>query len=445
MRIQFQDARRDRGSTLVLVVVLAGVAGLVAAASLNLASQRNLMATRSAAWNHAMAVAEAGIEEGLTQIQYGNNGSNGWALTEGYYLKSQLDPFGDNSAYYSVVITAANPPVITAAGYVWAPLKQGYIHRTVEVTTCNRGQFPYGMLAKGQISINGGSLLDAFDSSDPRYSTGGMYDPTKRLDNVKVATTSTISKAITISGGSQVYGSIASGPGAGTLSLSGGSAVGDASFVTNRLNAGQIEAGHSATNLNTSIPEVSPPYNFGPAPPRPANFKFQGTNYTYVLGQVGANSNYFNGSFSMVAGQSMLVTNAATFYVTGDFTISGGSFIYIAPGASLAIYVGTTDTSANNRISLLGGGVQNDTGVAANFSVNGLPSVKTAAYSGNSEFIGTCYAPEAELTLSGGTDCAGAFVAKTISLNGGMNFHYDTALGGGTGLLKYIIASWREL
>jgi hypothetical protein len=55
------------------------------------------------------------------------------------------------------------------------------------------------------------------------------------------------------------------------------------------------------------------------------------------------------------------------------------------------------------------------------------------------------YTPDAALTISGSSACVGAFVASTITMSGGMNFHYDEALGGGSGFLKFIIASWREL
>jgi hypothetical protein len=141
----------------------------------------------------------------------------------------------------------------------------------------------------------------------------------------------------------------------------------------------------------------------------------------------------------------MVVTNDATLYVTGDFTVGGSGYIYIAPGASLTIYAGTTNAGGNNKIDISGSGVANGAGNAADFAIFGLPSVKTTNYSGSSEFIGTSYTPEADLTLSGSTDCIGAAVASTITLSGGMNFHYDAALGGGAGVLKYMITSWREL
>jgi Putative Ice-binding-like adhesive domain len=137
-------------------------------------------------------------------------------------------------------------------------------------------------------------------------------------------------------------------------------------------------------------------------------------------------------------------STTAAFYVTGDFVISGSGFVYIAPDGSFTLHVGTTDASGSDSVTISGNGVANGTQSAANFPIICLPSVKTVTYSGNSEFIGTLYAPIANLTMSGGSDGVGALVAKTVTFSGGMNFHYDECLGG-AGFLKYVVMSWREL
>jgi hypothetical protein len=54
-------------------------------------------------------------------------------------------------------------------------------------------------------------------------------------------------------------------------------------------------------------------------------------------------------------------------------------------------------------------------------------SLRAATYSGSAQFIGVFNSPDANVTMSGG-----------------MNFHYDEALGGRGGV-TYIAASWREL
>jgi len=46
--------------------------------------------------------------------------------------------------------------------------------------------------------------------------------------------------------------------------------------------------------------------------------------------------------------------------------------------------------------------VSNPSGQAKNFQYFGLPSNKTINFSGNATFAGVIYAPQADLTMSGG-------------------------------------------
>ncbi len=70
------------------------------------------------------------------------------------------------------------------------------------------------------------------------------------------------------------------------------------------------------------------------------------------------------------------------------------------------------------------------------------------ALSGNDQFLGTIYAPTADLSLSGGgsntLDYQGAVAVKTISMNGKFNFHFDENLKRSGPVRGYQIASWAE-
>jgi choice-of-anchor A domain-containing protein len=84
-------------------------------------------------------------------------------------------------------------------------------------------------------------------------------------------------------------------------------------------------------------------------------------------------------------------------------------------------------------------------GQAKNFSLYGLPTSTAISYAGNSAFIGTIYAPQATVSLVGTSDAMGAFVAKDMSLSGGMGIHYDEALRGNPKEGRYLVASWQEI
>lgn len=440
MKPSLQNARS--GSTLILVCLVVGGACLLVGSYLGLALQRNKVALRSMAWNQAMAVAEAGIEEGLAQIQYSTTPSGGWTLSGGSYGKTRSNPFSDPNTQFTVLFSTNDPPTITATGYVRAPLLATYIKRIVQVATAKgTNLYPYGLKAKAGITLSGGASADSFDSSDPNYSTNGMYIPTRHKDNAYLVSESASAGTINVGTG-KVFGYVETGAGVGTVTLSGG-AVGDNNWVSNLVSTITPETGHALTNYNQDILDVALPTGLSSAPvgPTSGSYSVGGTNYTYLFGNV---TNYWSGNFSIPAGNSLVVTGHATWYITGSFTMSGSAFAYLTSNSSLTIYVGTTNTSANNSVTVSGGGIANGTGYAGNLAIYGLPSVKSATFSGSAMYVGTGNVPEAKITISGGAGAAGAFVGDSVTISGSGGFHYDENLGG-TPYPKYTVVSWREL
>jgi hypothetical protein len=273
-----------------------------------------------------------------------------------------------------------------------------------------------GLTAKGQISLFGGGVVDSFNSADPNYSTGGQYDPAKRKANARVLTDLGGTNAVAISIGMPVYGSVVAGPG-GTFTVTSNGSIGDIAYIAS--NPGTVEVGHAAFDANVQLSDVAIPSGFGTGvAPLPGAYTYHGTNYSYMLGT----GNYSTPSFSLNGGIEMVVTGTAALYVNGSFTTSGSSFIYISPGASLAIYLGGPSATIS------GSGIVNGTGSAANCSVYGLPSCTFMTFSAASSFTGVVYAPEASLAFTGSVSVVGAFSANTISLSGTTGFHYDESL-----------------
>ena len=132
---------------------------------------------------------------------------------------------------------------------------------------------------------------------------------------------------------------------------------------------------------------------------------------------------------------SIIVTGDAALWVTGDVNLSGGGYIQIMPGARLRLYVG-------GSASFSGGGIVNSTGFAANLSIIGLSSSTSVSFSGNSDFAGTINSPQAAITVGGGASIYGAFIGRTVRLNGTPTLHYDQALAAPTGL---IVTGWKEM
>ena len=79
----------------------------------------------------------------------------------------------------------------------------------------------------------------------------------------------------------------------------------------------------------------------------------------------------------------------------------------------------------------------------------GLPNNTSVDVSGNGTFTGVLYAPSAAMSLSGGgssdEDFTGAAIAKTVTMNGHFNFHYDEALKKFGPFRGFIVTSWNEM
>jgi hypothetical protein len=409
-------------------------------------------------------VIEAGLEDALSQLNtHGstNLACDGWTVTaDGIYYPSTVKrTVGDN--YYVITITNFNQgssnnfPIIESRGYVNMPVlvssanqpflgvlgspsvtTSGSLIRGVRCTTKPEYVFSKGMVAKGQIDLKGNNIkTDSFDSTDPTYSTNGLYTQSKAKANGDVATDSGLTNSLNV-GNANVWGHVSTGPG-GSVDIGPQGCVGDTNFQAQASNNGKIEPGYFTDDMNVDFPDVKVPFSGGFTP---SNGQVGGTNYDYVL----SGGNYRNSSsFSMDSTKKMIVTGNSSWYVGGNFSLSGNATIIIAPGASLKLYV-------NGSTSIGGNGIANQSGNAMNFMYYGTTNNTSISLSGNASFIGTIYAPSAALTLNGGGlstlyDFTGASITSTVQFDGHVNFHYDEALGKLGPFRGFIVTSWNEL
>jgi hypothetical protein len=428
------STNRCHGNVLLTILLTTGTLGMALTSYLTLTSSQSRSTMRSQYWNMAIPVAEAGIEEALTQLYHSegtNFTDNGWTHVGGGYRKTRT--MGQNS--YTTEISADLNPVITSVGSVLNPASGTYLQRAVRVETRRDSMFMMGMVAKGQIDLLGNNIqTDSFDSGDPAHSTGGRYDVAKRKDNGHVATNSGLTNSLSV-GNADIYGRVATGPG-GSVSVGPNGGVGNLAWH----GAGNhgIQPGYATDDMNVTFPDVQPPFSGGAFTPNSGSIG--GTNYTYVL----SGGNYQMSSLSMSGQQKMAVTGDSVLYVTGNASMSGQAQIIIGPTANLKLYVGGATASLGGN-----GIVNNSYGNSTNFFYYGLPSNTSLSFSGNAAFTGVIYAPGADFTLGGGGstpyDFVGASVTKTVRMNGHFKFHYDEALGRIGPYRGYIVTGWNEV
>src|SRR5258706_16103595 len=109
MRIRFQKQKREQGGVLMVTFFIACFIGIALCSSLLLVSSQNTLVVRSQAWNAALAMAEAGAEEALAQLNPGataetitvDSTANGWGAPSGAFYGPLTAPLTNTS--YTIV------------------------------------------------------------------------------------------------------------------------------------------------------------------------------------------------------------------------------------------------------------------------------------------------------------------------------------------------------
>ncbi|MBI3850609.1 MAG: hypothetical protein HY298_10120 [Verrucomicrobia bacterium] len=436
MKIYFCKQSRLGGSVLMMTMIVTTIVGIALASYLYLIRFQNISVVHSQAWNASLAVAEAGVEEALAQLNSGvkiglplNWSGNGWIQSGSNYVAPQR---ALGSSYYNVKILPGSTAVIYSTGYTAVTYSGVTAARVVRVTATNQSLFSVAMAAQKTIDLIGNDIaIDSYDSTDSRYSTGGYYDPTKSRDHADVATNNGLTNSFS-AGNANIKGRIRTGP-SGSPSIGPNGSVGSSAWVDGG-NKG-IENGWFSDDFNYQFPDVDPPFAPGSGA-TPKGGIYNGTNYTYIMGT----DNYSLSTLSMKTGDKMLVAGDAVLYITGNVTMLGSAEIIVAPGASMKFYVG----GASADVTLV-----NTAGSPFAFQYYGLPSNTSLTWGGNDEYVGTVYAPSATFTMGGGgnniRDFQGSCVAGAVKMNGHFNFHYDESLARNGPSLGYVASSWSEL
>ena len=442
MRIPHNLKNQQAGGVLVITLLVTGVIGFSMASYLKLAQATVMANSRSADWNTALPMMEAGVEDALAHLNKNDTNyvRDGWQLSYGsYVVKREL-----RDSYYQVSIVATNKlkPVIEATGYALQRSGHGrganaakYVSRKVRVFAERQPKFKKGMVTKGNIDLSGNNIAtDSFDSGDPLFNTGGKYDPAKKKDKGDIATNASIINSLAV-GNANIMGTIATGPG-GVPAIGANGTVGNKAWVTSGKIG--IMPGAFTDDMNVAFPDVEVP--IGPWLPAPIGGVVGGVMYDRII----TTGNWIFSGSTALSGK-VLITGNATVLVTSSIGFSGSGKLTIATNASLKLYA----DCASATIS--GGGVVNAAGNALNFQYFGTPKNTSVSISGNGTLTGVVYAPNADFTLVGGggagsaTDFSGASMTKSVKMAGHFNFHFDENLLRNGASEGYTVTAWNEI
>jgi hypothetical protein len=284
MKINVFKRMKQRASALLTALVICSIFSLFVVYYLSLIEQQNVLNTRSQTWNMAIAITEAGVEEGLENLN--DNGNNlaqaPWSFLGGStYYRSNTLPDGSS---YTVFITNSTPnPVVVARAYVqpnsFLSVAQNFsagffaaagvsttpntVTRAVRVNCARTSLFRAPLVAKRNINLNGNNIMtDSFNSCDPSKSVNGQYAPGIAGDHGDIA--SNLGVIDSISGGNaNIYGVAHTGTndfGQPTVSIGPNGAVGSHAWQAN--NKG-LEDGWVLEDANFTFPDTTFPTTSG--------------------------------------------------------------------------------------------------------------------------------------------------------------------------------------
>src|ERR1041385_9173009 len=277
MKLKLSAKARQLGAALLTALVIGSILCISIMGYLSVAEQQNLLSMRSQAWNLAITIVEAGIEEGLQQANsnFQNLSNDGWSRSGNIYTRSRSFPDG-SSSLITIDNSLASAPTVQAEATVVSPtlVQRGLttyfaaagtttstpsVSRAVLVHTSRGSLFRKALAARNFINLNGNNIAtDSFDSADPFKSRYGTYDGTYYSgDKGDVACNASIVDSVNV-GNADIYGHVATGPG-GSVYIGSNGSVGEHAWVS--LHPSGIESGWVTDDSNFTFPATDLPYN----------------------------------------------------------------------------------------------------------------------------------------------------------------------------------------
>lgn len=461
MKLSSRSRHSERGSLLIVAMILSAVIGISLVSYLSLGRTGMEISNRALYNNGAMNLAENGLEQAVYAVNKKladstyNFAANGWTVSglnayqvwTGYSFGAGAT--GEVRAYIYDYAGGAAPRIITRSIVTLGGVSTKTIEKWVEVRLRKTSKFSNGLVAKDRITFSGTNASVNSWNSDPDNLPGTppeAYTDARKKDNGSVGSISVAVDAVGVNN-ADIFGFAATGgalPSVGSNGLVG-------TYGPPPTASGTMVASRVSTDFAASFDAVTPPtatYNTYVGAitttttlPRPGlgGDPVSADGFYYIE----ADSINFNN-------ERLTITNKVILKLNNTITaisIGGGSGeLRIDSGASLVIY-------ASGDIDIGGQGLMNGatTAAAANqpascqiygTKTSGTQDIKIA---GNGVLSACIYAPQGSVKVNGNGDVCGSVVANDITVVGNAAFHYDEALSNLGGNNPYRVSLWKEL
>jgi len=456
MNISLRSPSAQRGSLLLVAMLLTTIIGISIVSYLALARTGMTVSNRSLYVNAAMNLAENGMEEAVYSInKYVSNSSYNWsgagwatgmsANTRQKWTGVTFDQnaTGETRAYIYGYKTSA-PRIVTRSLVTLKDNSGAPVEKWILVQLRKTSKFSNGLVAKDSITFKGNTAsVDSWDSDpDNNSATAAIaYSTSVKNDNGSVGSISVAVDAVLVNN-ADIWGYAATG---GSLpSVGANGLVGP--FGTS---SGTMDPSHVSTDFAASFDPVTVPTN-----------TFQTVSTVSITTSlslpeagdtVDADGYYYIEADSVdFNNETLTITDKVVLNLTNTsnaIKIGGGSGqVTIAPGAELIIYAeGTIDIAGNGVLN--GGSTLATANQPKNFQIYGTKTSGTQDITivGNGVLSGVIYAPNGSVDINGNGDVLGSVVANDITLVGNALFHYDESLADMDAGDPFRVSRWMEL
>jgi hypothetical protein len=461
MKTHSSPFRSERGSLLIVAMIMSAVIAISIASYIRLGVQSQKMSNRAFYNNGAMNLAERGMEEAMYSVNKMVNDAtydwSGWTKVNSNADAEQKwtgYTFDQNATglvrvYVEHYDGTLAPTIIARSTITLGGASSAPIEKWIKVKLAMTSKFSNGLVAKQNIKFSGnGASVDSWNS-DPDNDGGATtpaikYSSTTKDDNGSVGSIA-VTAGVSVNN-ADIWGYVATGGAAATIGPNG--IVGPFGTTSG------IATGHSSTDFAASFDTVSSPTSITIAGvTTPITYTPVGTinNDTVLPGSapVAADGKYYIQASGITKGVTTVTAGKeVVLKVTGAISLQGGGdgITLASTTSKLAIYT-SDDVNITGNGVLNGGGDVTTMGQPINFQIWGTATSgsQTFKVSGNGIFSGVIYAPFADVELKGNAAVAGSVVANTIDVSGSnVAFHYDESLGNFGGN-PFRVAAWTEL
>jgi hypothetical protein len=398
-----------RGSVLPLALIAVILLLMMGTSLLSMGVTNRIYTIR----NTSEVVSRCAADAGMTQALFTMN----TRLADNTLLTDTL-PFSyntellDSDANYSYIVTGS-----LAEGYQIVSVgESGNSKRMITASIELAGLFDHAILTKEQLILKAKTTVVAYDSSDPTATDVPLT----------IGTQDTKSSSIILNNSVIVGGDVAVGMG------------GDVDTIIKDLGA-TIEGDKYASTVKYPMPSITVP-----------TLPFIGTSLSVKSGTITVTPAN-NGTYSSInlqngknIGKLEVSGGDVELHITGNISLGNDCEIDIADGSTLKLYVDGNITCNN------GSGINTDAPPeeASTLQLFATGSkAQTIDLKAKSEWTGTVYAPNGNVTLYAKGDAYGSIVAKSFEFKAGGNFHYDAALKKVTITdpgVRFAITKWKE-